>query len=287
MSDTFPGEEPPSPGPSGYVTPMVAWGREAVEQVGLAIQDVLEDPRLRARLPGGSLTLLGVGLVGAALLLSALPFVSGLGVFWSAVMLLGGALVAVNAWRELRTQGVRALPPVLENLPEVTRHPRIAQAYALLTCAHALMMLGFGLVPALWLLAAVVLGYEQGQRFLAGQPRRWDTFEPGEESLRFRLHPWVVAGAVLCTLALYVPWARSNLPLLGGAGREQPLATFTQLALLVLGGLAMRRRGLASVPILVPVLLTVWLTVWFFLMLNPYTPGPWLFLPGLLMLDAV
>jgi hypothetical protein len=280
--DAGPWEEPPPVRFSHYVAAALAWGREQAGQAGSALQEFLEE--LRERLPGGSLMLFGVGLVGLALVGSALPFVSGLGEFWSVVMLLGGALVALN---ELRAIGARALPPALERLLDVTWHPRVARVYALLTCTHALMMLDFGVVSALWLVAAVVLGYEQGRAFLAEQPGRPPDFEYGYVSLRHRLNGWVVVAAVLCTLSLFLPWARSNLPLFGLAGREQPLATFTQLALLVLGGLALLPRGLASVPAPVPALLAAWLTVWFFLMLNAYTVGPWFFLPGLLTLDAV
>jgi hypothetical protein len=264
------------------LSPVLGTMREVAGQVGEAIQGVLEG--LRERLPGGSLTLLGLGLVGLALVLSLLPFVAGIGFIGTPVMLLGGALVAVNEWR-LVGADIRPLPPGLENLPEEMRHPAIAQLFALLTCTQALLMLGFGLVSLLWLLAALVLGYEQGQRFFA--PSLEEDEGVYEDSLRHRLNPWVVVGAGVCSFSLLLPWARSNMPLLGESGGEQPLATITQFMLLLLACFALRRRGLAAMHPIVLVLGAVWLTMWFRLMMSPYTVGPWFFLPGLLMLDAV
>ncbi len=289
--------EPPPPSPferlSEVLSKVFAPVRDVAGQLGDAIAGVLDDPRLRSRLPGGSLSLLGLGLVGLAILLSVLPFVPGIGLPGSLVMLLGGALVAVNEWRvitqpgvqELRTAEARALPAALENLPEETQHPGIARAYAALTCAHALLMLGFGPVSLLWLLAALVLGYEQGQRFFATSEEDFDYLYEG--SLRQRLNRWVVVGAAVCSFALLLPWARSNTPFFGASGGEQPLATFTQLTLVLLASFALRQRGLAALHPIVLVLMGVWLTTWFFLMMSPYTAGPWVFLPGLLTLDAV
>lgn len=264
------------------LSPVLGPVREVAGQVAEAIQGVLEG--LRSHVPGGSLTLLGLGLVGLALVLSLVPFVAGIGYIGSAVMLLGGALVAVNEWR-LVGADLPPLPPALENLPEETQHPAIAQLFALLTCTQALLMLGFGLISLLWLLAALVLGYEQGQKFFA--PPLEEDEGVYEDSLRHRLNPWVAVAAGLCSFSLLLPWARSNMPMLGESGGEQPLATMTQFTLLLLACFALRRRGLAAMHPIVLVLSAVWLTMWFRLMMSPYTVGPWFFLPGLLTLDAV
>ncbi|HEX8440499.1 hypothetical protein [Archangium sp.] len=295
--ESYADEEPPPPSPFERLSEVLALAlapvRDVAGQIGDAIAGVLDDPRLRSRLPGGSLSLLGLGLVGLALLLSALPFVPGIGLPGSVVMVLGGVLVAVNEWRvisqpgvqEFRTEEARALPSALENLPEETQHPGIAQAYAALTCTHALLMLGFGPVSLLWLLAALVLGYEQGQRFFAASEADYDYLYEG--SLRQRLNRWVVVGVVVCSFSLLLPWARSSTAFLGASGGEQPLAAFTQFTLLLLASFALRQRGLASLHPIVLVIMAVWLTMWFFLMMSPYTAGPWVFMPGLLTLDAV
>lgn len=262
--------------------------RGIAAQVGHVIQGVLEDPRLRSRLPGGSLTLLGVGLVGLALVLSVIPFVSGIGIIGSLVMLVGGALVAVNEWRFLSEvadpkEPLRPPPPALDNLPEPTQHPAIAWFYAALTGTFALLMLGYGFVSLVWLLAALVLGYEQGRRFF-GPPRDPYEYDPDAGSLRQRLNGWVVAAAVLCSFSLLLPWSRGRAALSGG---ELPLATLTQLTLVVLACFALRRRGLAGMHPIVLVGMSGWLTFWFFLMMSAYSPGPWFFMPGLLALDAI
>jgi hypothetical protein len=276
---------------SGMLILVLAPIRNVAEQFCAAIGGVLDDPRLRSRLPGESLTLLGLGLVGLALLLSLLPFVQGIGLVGSTVMLLGGALVGVNEWRlvtapgtqEVRTAAAHSLPPALENLPRETQHPGIARAYAALAFTHALLMMGFGLISVLWLLAAIVLGFDQGRRFFASEEYEGyldaGTFHPN-------LDRWAVVGANVCTFALLLPWVRSNVPMSGLSGGEQPLATFTQFSLVLLAAFALRQWGLSTLHPIVPVIMAVWLTLWFFLMMSVYTVGPWIFLVGLLMVDA-
>lgn len=262
-------------------------------QAGAAFQSVLDDPRLRSRLPGGSLTLLGLGLVGLALLLSVIPFVPGVGFPGSAVVLSWGALAAVNEWRILGQPGaqepgapaVRPLPPPLANLPRDTRHPGIAQTFALLTCTYALLMLGFGPISLVWVLAAVVLGYEQGWRYFVDGSE--DTLAPDEGHAGPRPHRWVVVGVVLCSFALLLPWGRGTLQFRGLSGAEQPLSPLTQFTLLLLACSAVRHRGLSAFHPLLLILAAVWLNLWFLLMMSPYTVGPWFFLPGLLVVDAV
>jgi hypothetical protein len=255
--------------------------RDVAGQVGDAIEGLLDDPRLRSRLPGESLTMLGLGLVALALLLSLVPFVAGIGRIGSSVMLLAGVLVALNEWRGVNPPGT--LPPSLENLPEETQHPGISQAFAALVCTHALLMMGFGLVSILWLLAAIVLGFDQGRRFFAFTEE--DELEAGP--FRQGMESWVVVGASVCTFSLLLAWVHSNKPGLGLSGAEQPLATFTQLTLVLLAAFALHRRGLSALHPIVLIIMGVWLPLWFFLNMSVYTVGPWLFLLGLLMIDAV
>ncbi|WNG40700.1 hypothetical protein F0U61_48685 [Archangium violaceum] len=260
-------------------------------QVGGVFQDVLDNPRLRSLVPGGSLTLLGLGVVWLALVLSLLPFVMDIGFISSWVMLLMGVLVAVNEWRlisqpEVQVPGsapLRRLPSSLENLPEDTQHPGIAQAFALLTCTYALLMLGYGPISLVWMLAALMIGYDQGRIYFAeGPAEEMDLYSPGP-----RLHRWVVVGVVLCSFSLLLAWGRSTLRAPGLSGAEQPLSVLTQGALLLLACSAVKHRGLSALHPLALILMGVWLTLWFFLMMSPYAVGPWFYLPGLLLLDAV
>jgi hypothetical protein len=325
--------QPPSP-LARYVPPTLARkassaltsAQGAARRAGHFTQRVLEDPRLRSWIPGGSLTLLGAALVILAILLSMLPFISGIGVGWSLAMLALGLLVGANELRTVEDPRIAAVGrylQVLERFPPVTRHPRIAQAFAVLTCMHALMELGFGITPLLWVLAAVVLGYAQGQTLLAMQaPPSPDPSAQG--SLPRRRERRVLVGALVCTLALLIPWQSSSGGYVGGyslryvsaystsysdrpyagghkyeynpmympgyqiSGREQPLASFTLLALMVLAGMTLPRRRLAALPPLAPLLLSAWLTVWWFVTaMSSSTGAPVIFLGGLIAINSV
>jgi hypothetical protein len=333
------GEAQPSSNLARYVPPALvekafsalASARGAARRAGHVIQRVLEDPRLRSRIPGGSLTLLGAAMVILAILLSMLPFLSGIGVGWSLVMLALGLLVGANELRaagqppleDPRIAAVARYLQVLERFPPVTRHPLIAQAFAVLTCTHALLELGFGITPLLWVLAAVVLGYAQGQALLATQAQP-SPVQSAQGSLPRRMERRVVVGALVCTLALLIPWQSSSGGYVGGyslryvsaystsysdrpyagghryeynpmymagyqvSGMDQPLASFTQLALVVLAGMTLLRRRLAALPPLAPLLLSAWLTVWYLVTaMSSSTGAPFLFLLGLIAINSV
>jgi hypothetical protein len=293
--DDSAGQEPPPPSPlerlEALLTQVSVPVLAVAGQVGAAFRSVLDDPRLRSHLPGGSLTLLGLGLVGLALVLSLIPAVPGVGLFGSMVVLLWGALVAVNEWRllcqpEAQEPGippVRPLPPALATLPRDTRHPGIAQTFALLICTDAVLMLGLGPISLVWMLAATVLGYDQGWRYFADRDEDTDGVDVSSGP---RLHRWVVAGVVLCTFALLLPWTRGSLHVSGLSGGDLPLSTYTLFTLLLLACSGVRHRGLSAFHPLLLVLAAIWLTMWFVLNMSAYSVGPWFFLPGLLAVDA-
>lgn len=288
--------EPPPPSGLERMEQLLSKVAEPVgavaRQVGEAFQGVLEHPSVRGVLPGGSLTLLGLGLVGLALLLSAIPGLQGIGRFGGGVMFVMGLLVAVSEWRlrsqpETQEEGYALLPPLpaaLENLPADLRHPVIGQVFALLTCTHALLMFGHPL-SVVWMLAALVLGYDLGRGYFADPPEDSYDLEAGTRGIR--LHRWVVVGVVICSFSLFFSWTRGTLQVPALSGAEQPLSTLTQGTLLLLACSAVRHRGLSGFHPLGLILMGVWLTLWFFLMMNVYAVGPWLYLPGLLLLDAV
>ncbi|PTL83053.1 zinc ribbon domain-containing protein [Vitiosangium sp. GDMCC 1.1324] len=289
--------EAPPPSAAERLEQLLSKVAEPLRSVGglvsEAFQSVLDHPALRSLLPGGSLTLLGLGLVGLALLLSMVPFIAGIGVAGAAVMLLMAPLVAVNEWRlisqpELQERGatpLRRLPESLENLPEDTQHPAIAQLFALLTCTFALRMLGVGFISLVWLLAALMLGYDQGRIYFADTPEDSGDLEAGTRGIRS--HRWVVLGVVICSFSLLLPWTRGTLQVSGLSGAEQPLSPLTQGTLLLLACSAVRHRGLSALHPLVLILMGVWVSLWFFLMMSPYAVGPWFYLPGLLVLDGI
>ncbi|WP_043412460.1 hypothetical protein [Archangium violaceum] len=262
-----------------------------VGQVGAAFRNVLDDPRLRSHLPGGSLTLLGLGLVALALLLSVIPFVQGIGLPGSMVVLPWGLLVAVSEWRlisapeaqEPGTRPVPPLPPALANLPRDLRHPGIAQTFALLTCTYAVLMLGLGPISLVWVLAGTVLGYDQGWRYFAAGGEEADGMEGNSGP---RLHRWVVAGTVLCTFSLLLPWTRGTMQVPALSGGDMWLSTHSLFTLLLLACSGVRHRGLSAFHPLLLILAAVWLMMWLVLNMSVYAPGPWFFLPGLLAVEA-
>jgi hypothetical protein len=287
--------------------------RRAAEHTASAVQNVLEDPRLRERLPGRSLALLGAGLVALAILLSVLPFFAGIGPLWSVVMLAGSVLIGA---RELWAAG-RALPAPLVRAAQVAGHPHFLPLFTLLTFVQAFMVLTLGFIPLLWLLAALVLGYDQRQ---ALRPLVASPGTPAQQ----RLGRWVLGGALLCLTSMWLlSWGYSGGGFLGGfqpyhvremqmdgftrnyvdhyefrydsmvnymppyasSGRARP---FSALVVLALGALVVLTRArppqLGRSPWLLPVL-AGGITLWAVLGLVS-RPGPWLFLAGALLIDV-
>jgi hypothetical protein len=287
--------------------------RRAAGQTAQVVQSVLEDPRLRERIPGRSLALLGAGLVALAVLLSALPFFTGLDVGWSVVMLASSVLVGV---RELHAAG-RSLPEPVLRVARQTGHPLFLPAFTVLTCVQAFLSLRLGLVPLLWLLAAIVLVYDQ-RCALAALVAEQGTPSPEEA----RLGRWVLVGTLVCAAALFFTWGSGGGYSLGGiqpvhvrewkmdgfgreyedhyeyrydmwanyvpwyasSGRGRPLAS---VAVLALGGLVVLTRGRQARTVLPPWVLPVLagaVTLWGMTGLASYL-GPWLFLAGALLID--
>jgi hypothetical protein len=282
----------PQPSVWERVEQVLAPVRAGAGQVGDVFVNLLENPALYGQLPGGSLTFLGLGLVGLALLLSCAPFVSGIGWLGSGVMLGWGVLVGLREWREVseaptRDEGrfVDAYPAALDSLPGSLWRPGLVLAFTLVTCAYALLMVGYGPVSLLWMLAAGVLGYEQGRRFFFLLPRDEELRAEAEATLP-GLHRWTVLGVVLCSFSLLLPWVRAfgHVPSLSGG--ELPLAVLTQTVLLGLGCYAVKHRGLGGLHPMFLILMALWLSMWLVLMNNVYSPGPWVYLFGVLAIDA-
>jgi hypothetical protein len=256
------------------------------------LRALLEDSRVRDYLPGRSFLLLGAVLVGLALVLSLVPGWGGIGLTGSVLVLMVGAMAVLYELhalsqprpREVRAVGRIALYPALERLPVVVRHRYAPRVFSLLTCTYALLTLGTGGLSLLWLPAALVLAFDQAFR-LAMAERREAGGDAGD--FRQKLELWLAGAAGLCALALFFSWGRSSTWGKEMAGRDQPLAVVTQAVLIVLGVLPFLRKGLKSVPGPVPPLMAVWLTFWFLMMMSPYAVGPWLFMAGLLVIDAV
>ena len=177
-------------------------------QVGARFEQTVNDPQLLGRIPGRSVSIVGLGLMAVAILLSMLPMFYGIGLFWSLVMLLGGAL---TAFLELRSGGV-ALPQV--KLPPVLLNPLIPPVFAALVAVQAFQLLGLGLVPLLWLSAAVLLGYDQYRKAILA-PESFGRFLDFKQTWH-GYRRYVLLGSGLCLLSLFFIWGESSGYLMGG-----------------------------------------------------------------------
>ena len=292
--------------------------QRAADTAGRAVQDVLDDPRLRERLPGGSLPLLGAGLVTTAVLVPLLPFVGGgLELPWAGLMLVASLMLGA---RELGAAG-RKPPALVEPVVQWASHPAFLPMFTALTVTQAFLSLGFGVAPLLWVLAALVVGSVQWRVFRASPaaqevlPRR-----PGEA----RLKRWVFAGVAACAVGMLLPWSTrlgapvgglflqrertitvdsdfgreiedthtwQRDPFLGGSARHSMSgqsrlgATGVVLSLLALGVLASVRRARQALPPVVAPVLAGLVTLWALTGLSARL-GPWLFLLGILAVDV-
>ncbi|WP_342376862.1 zinc ribbon domain-containing protein [Myxococcus stipitatus] len=297
--------------------------RRTAEAAGHAVRTLLEDPRLRERLPGGSLPLLGSGLVASAVLLPILPVIGGgIGLPWSGVMLAGSVLLGAREWGAAG----RPVPAPLEKLAHMASHPAFLPLFTALAFTFAFLSLSLGLVPLVWLGAAVVLGYVQWRVFQASAASAPE-LRPSPEATR--LKRWVLAGAAVCALSMMFTWG-SGMKLwtsLGGygyqdrqvtevdrsgrptgyqytesqygwapnltqttsfyatSGRSRSGAPLAVLALMSLALLAAVPRAREAVPSVLPFLLAGAVTVWGLLGLAA-KPGPLLFLLGAAAIDV-
>lgn len=266
-----------------------------------------------------SRTQLAVLLEAVAIGLSSLPFIQGLGLLWSLVMLALGLLVFVD---EQRASG-QPLPHWLhwvEQLPHVLWHPRLHLAFTLLTLAHAVQQFGIGLTPPLWLLAAWLAGAAQVRRQLAVIPAGDASWEAVRKGPRL----WVLVALGVCLVAFQLPWAKYGgnyrgaiesryvsenpdllvdvpyagryrydynptawyMPTFHFAGRTQDASVFALCTLFLLAGMMLLlRRPPKRLPWL-PVALAGGLTLWW-LFATGTESGRWLFLVGLVGLDVL
>jgi hypothetical protein len=276
-------------------------------QVGARFEQTVNDPKLLGRIPGRSVSIAGLGFMAVAIVLSMLPMFYGVGLAWSLVMLIGGAL---TAFLELRAGGVK-LPEV--KLPTALSSPLVPPMFAALVAMHAFQLLGLGLVPLLWLSSAVLLGYDQYRKAILA-PEGFGRFLDFKQAWH-GYRRYLVLGSALCLLSLFFTWGASSGYVSGGydynyrynsntgaygyqydyniakyympgfefSGRSQGGVIWAEAALLALvivaayrseGALPARVRAVA-------IGLTGWLTLWWLLHFNLHLGG-FLFLLGLL-----
>jgi len=181
---------------------------DPVSRVSAGVDRRLGESELLGRVPGRSVSLVGLGLMAAGIALSMLPWFDGVGFFWSVLMLVGGAVVAVH---ELRAAGhpLAGMP-----LPGRLSHPLVPPVFAGLVAVHAFHLLRVGIVPLLWLAAAVLLCYDQYRKAVLspeGFGRHFDLPHAWRGHRR-----WVMLGAGICLLSLFFTWGESSGWLGGG-----------------------------------------------------------------------
>ncbi len=156
-------------------------------------------PKWLAHVPAHSPTSLGVILHVLALWLSILPFLAGVGPFWSFVMTVGGVLMIA---REYRTSN---LPnPLVDWIPESLLPSFLPVVYSALAVAIVLPMVEFSIQPLLWAGGTVLVVRDQWGKAFTGPGGYAEIFDPravvrGQRLLAF-------AGIVVCVLALFFTW---------------------------------------------------------------------------------
>jgi hypothetical protein len=161
------------------------------------------------RVPGRSLTLAGIGAMALAIVLSWLPRWSGIGLPWSVLMLALGAAVAVG---ELKRAGREVA--AADRLPAPLAHPLVPPAFAALVALHAIRLLGLGIIELLWLVAALLLAYDQyrkADRSATGLGGRFDPRRAWRGNRR-----WITIGALTCIVSLFFQWGSQSGHFSGG-----------------------------------------------------------------------
>jgi hypothetical protein len=265
-----------------------------------------EGPFWLAHVPAHSPSVLGVGLLAVALVLSILPFFAGVGPFWSLVVFAGGWLMVAH---ELRA--VDEHHSLVDWVPDSLLHPALPALYTVVALALAIRMLGLGITPLLWAGGAALIAFDQYRKEYVGE-FGWSRFFEPRQLLR-GLAPVALGGVALCLLALFFTWepkaatsARGSaagpsqlrvmdaapassdvvynlLDMPNDAGWDQPASVVMELLLLgVLGLMALRPEvprpdALRFAPVAVVLLGLAWM-----LFNGVLSLGPVLFLLGLL-----
>jgi|GEM_PF-1558121 len=209
----------PAPGPAGQplLSPEVqqqaaaaaAEAKKVAANVAQEVQRALNDPRFREAIPGRSLSLVGLAVMGMAILISALPWFSGIGLLWSVIMLAGGALVAVI---ELRNGGIQH--GALDSIPANLLHPLLPPVFAFLVTVHAYLQFSLGVIPLLWAGAAGLLVYDQVQKAKLAPDSFGRYFDPRLAWYGYR--KYIVVGVTICLLSLFMTWSASAGHYTGG-----------------------------------------------------------------------
>lgn len=290
---------------------------EVARQVASQVESVLTDPNLVGQIPGRSWTLVGAAAVAALVLtgfLTLVPigfirnFFVHIGWIWSVIMLIGAAAVAMQ---ELRNAGIKVPFELPTELQKWAMHPLIPPVFAGLTALHAFQEARLAVIPIVWVGVAALLLFDQSKKSFRAP-------EGVGRYLDFRLalrgyRPYLLIGAVLCFVALWMTWSKTAASVTGGfesryssyyggyvsdynfakyywpgfelTGRSMGFVTIVELALvgLVLASLYRGWRALPPQVKYVPLGVCGLLVLWWLTKAGGQI-GPFIFLAGLLLM---
>ncbi len=163
-----------------------------------------DGPKWLAHVPAHSPTVLGVIVVGCAVVLSALLSSGGVGLI--------GALLAVVSGTVLLARELRAAeqsPGFTERMPAVLMTPEAAATATAVMVALALRSLSLGVLPLLMVAGVGLLAHDQYRKVIAGADGVGAYFEPRQ----LLAMPQLVGlgGVAVCLLALFAPWGTVKL----------------------------------------------------------------------------
>ncbi|WP_224362231.1 hypothetical protein [Hyalangium versicolor] len=255
-------------------------------------QPAYTGPKWLEHVPAHSPTVLGVLLHMVALFLSILPFLAGVGPFWSAVVIAGGALMIAREYRAANETN-----PLLDWIPESLQPRVLPVVYSGLAVAIALPMLELSIQPLLWAGGTVLVLRDQWGKVFEGPDGYADLFEPRAAVRGMRV--LATAGIAVCLLALFFTWTvagevANGQSVYGGAGGlavsgfELSMSSTVEIGLMAILALLMLRPEverpvwLRFVPAGVMVIALVWVLV------NMHMKvGPIVFLAGLVPVGLV
>ncbi|NVJ10139.1 zinc ribbon domain-containing protein [Myxococcus sp. AM001] len=163
-----------------------------------------DGPKWLAHVPAHSPTVLGVIVVGCAVVLSALLSSGGVGLI--------GALLAVVSGTVLLARELRAAeqsPGFTERMPAVLMTPEAAATATAVMVALALRSLSLGVLPLLMVAGVGLLAHDQYRKVIAGADGVGAYFEPRQLLAMPRLVG--LGGVAVCLLALFAPWGTVKL----------------------------------------------------------------------------
>ncbi|MFP2957890.1 zinc ribbon domain-containing protein [Myxococcus sp. 1LA] len=167
-----------------------------------------EGPKWLAHVPAHSPTVLGIIVMGCAVLLSALLASFGLGLLGTLLAVVGGTVLVAQELRNAEQS-----PGFTERMPAVLMTPEAAATATVVLAALALRSLSLGVLPLLIVAGVGLVVHDQYRKVIAGPDGVSAYFEPRQ----LLAMPQLVGlgGVVVCLLALFAPWGTEKLAMDG------------------------------------------------------------------------